>query len=82
MSLHENAAHASHLEPRAVGIPDHERRSLQLSLADLDHAHKAKLERLRASRMPMIWQDEIADTLRREHEAKRAVYVQRLWELC
>jgi hypothetical protein len=59
----------------------HAVRSLLLRLADLDHEHRGKLERLRLSRMPAVWQTEIEEQLQQEHEEKRATCVQRLREL-
>jgi len=45
--------------------------TLSASLLALDEQHAAKLERLRHSRMPMIWQKEIEETLCRGFTAKR-----------
>lgn len=82
-------SHYAHAESRSnfavekttpCGV-SHTTRTLLLTLADLDHQHQSKLERLRLSRMPTIWQDEIAETLRRAYEATRAAYAQRLREL-
>lgn len=56
----------------------HAVRTLLLALADLDHEYQSKLERLRQSRMPAIWQREIGETLRQAHEESRAAYIQRL----
>lgn len=69
------AAHADAIPAKAVP-PDRRQNARRipappLTLADLEHAHEARLERLRHSRMPMIWQREIAEKLHAEHQARR-----------